>query len=189
MLLHSGTTFRIVKQWEDTVKIARPPRFHCTPLLLTDFLNDRQPKSVAISQNRRRDRGGCVGPRTNLWTDARPARDLQYRQVSWGQPLYRFLSTSDLPFSVADRSFLVANAQPGSCHIIYCSDGFCKMSGFSRAEVIGRPAVCEFLHGPLTSQLAVQTVKQAFNSYVEKHQQILYYRKDGECLYYYFFTV
>lgn len=82
--------------------------------------------------------------------------------------------------SFTDRSFLVANAQPGSCHIIYCSDGFCKMSGFSRAEVIGRPSVCEFLHGPLTSQLAVQSVKQAFNTYVEKHQQILYYRKDGK---------
>lgn len=82
--------------------------------------------------------------------------------------------------AVSDRSFLVANAQPGSCHIIYCSDGFCKMSGFSRAEVIGRPAVCEFLHGPLTSQLAVQTVKQAFTLYTEKHQQILYYRKDGK---------
>ena len=54
------------------------------------------------------------------------------------------------------------------------------MSGFSRAEVIGRPSVCEFLHGPLTSQLAVQSVKQAFNTYVEKHQQILYYRKDGK---------
>ncbi|KAK6639850.1 hypothetical protein RUM43_008125 [Polyplax serrata] len=70
--------------------------------------------------------------------------------------------------------------QPGSCHVIYCSDGFCKMSGFSRAEVIGRPSVCEFLHGPLTSQLAIQSVKQAFTTYVEKHQQILYYRKDGK---------
>lgn len=34
-----------------------------------------------------------------------------------------------------DRSFLVANNQPNSCHIIFCSDGFCKMTGFTRAEV------------------------------------------------------
>lgn len=35
----------------------------------------------------------------------------------------------------SDRSFLVANNQPNSCHIIFCSDGFCKMTGFTRAEV------------------------------------------------------
>lgn len=35
----------------------------------------------------------------------------------------------------ADRSFVVANNQPNSCHIIFCSDGFCKMTGFTRAEV------------------------------------------------------
>ncbi|KDR07360.1 Potassium voltage-gated channel subfamily H member 6, partial [Zootermopsis nevadensis] len=76
-------------------------------------------------------------------------------------------------------SFLVANAQHGLCHIIYCSDGFCRMSGFSRAEVMQRSAACEFLHGPLTSQQAVSVVKEALAVGVEKHFEILYYRKDG----------
>jgi len=85
--------------------------------------------------------------------------------------------------SVADRSFLVANAQQGLCHIIYCSDGFCRLTGFSRAEVMQRPAVCDFLHGPMTSPHAVAALRDALAAGVEKHFEILYYRKDGEyCL-------
>ncbi|KAL2749981.1 potassium voltage-gated channel subfamily H member 6-like [Vespula maculifrons] len=77
-----------------------------------------------------------------------------------------------------DRSFLVANAQQGLCHIIYCSDGFCRLTGFSRAEVMQRPAVCEFLHGPMTSPHAVAALRDALAAGVEKHFEILYYRKD-----------
>jgi len=75
---------------------------------------------------------------------------------------------------------VVANAQHGLCHIIYCSDGFCRMSGYSRAEVMQRPAVCELLHGPLTSQHAISVVKETLAVGAEKHFEILYYRKDGE---------
>lgn len=81
---------------------------------------------------------------------------------------------------VSDRSFIVANAQQSSCHIIYCSDGFCRLTGYSRAEVMQRSAVCDFLHGPMTSQSAVQVVRQALLAGIERHFEILYYRKDGK---------
>lgn len=87
--------------------------------------------------------------------------------------------TSQL-FLIADRSFVVANAQHGLCHIIYCSDGFCRLSGYSRAEVMQRSAACEFLYGPLTSQHAIAVVKEALAVGAEKHFEILYYRKDGK---------
>lgn len=41
-------------------------------------------------------------------------------------------------------------------------------------------AICKFLHGPLTSQHAVQVVKEALAAGVEKHFEILYYKKDGK---------
>lgn len=99
-----------------------------------------------------------------------------------------FVHTSKyiLVISFSDRSFVVANAQQHSCHVIYCSDGFCRLTGYSRAEVMQRSAVCDFLHGPLTSQSAVQVVKQALVAGVEKHFEILYYRKDGECWFVYY---
>ncbi|RZF47225.1 hypothetical protein LSTR_LSTR004934 [Laodelphax striatellus] len=54
----------------------------------------------------------------------------------------------------------------------------CRLSGFSRAEVMQRPATCDFLHGPLTSQQAVTVVRDALAAGIEKHFEILYYRKD-----------
>lgn len=83
-------------------------------------------------------------------------------------------------YFVPDRSFLVANAQSEIFHIIFCSDGFCKMTGFTRAEVMQRSSTTEFLHGPMTSQLAVSLIRDALGKGVEKHFEILYYRKNGE---------
>ncbi|KAK9721572.1 PAS domain [Popillia japonica] len=79
-----------------------------------------------------------------------------------------------------DRSFLVANSREGQCHIIYCSDGFCRLTGYSRAEVMQRPASCEFLCGPLTSQQSVAALRDALNDSLEKHAELLYYKKDGK---------
>lgn len=86
------------------------------------------------------------------------------------------------PFSLClpGRSFLVANAAADTHHIIFCSDGFCKMTGYTRAEVMQRSACTEFLHGPMTAQSAVAAVKEALIKGLEKHFEILYYRKTGE---------
>lgn len=43
-----------------------------------------------------------------------------------------------------------------------------------------RPAICEFLQGPMTSQHAVSVVKEALAAGIERHFEILYYRKDGK---------
>ncbi|XP_053599137.1 potassium voltage-gated channel subfamily H member 6 isoform X13 [Microplitis demolitor] len=94
-------------------------------------------------------------------------------------PRTTIIETIIRKFDTHDRSFLVANAQQGLCHIIYCSDGFCRLTGFSRAEVMQRPAVCDFLHGPMTSPHAIAALRDALIAGVEKHFEILYYRKDG----------
>lgn len=83
---------------------------------------------------------------------------------------------------VLDRSFVVANAQSDTHHIIFCSDGFCKMTGFTRAEVMQRSSCTEFLHGPMTSQQAVNSIREALAEGYEKHFEILYYRKNGNIL-------
>ena len=43
-----------------------------------------------------------------------------------------------------------------------------------------KSAVCEFLHGPITSQHAIAALRDALMAGVEEHFEILYYRKDGE---------
>lgn len=55
------------------------------------------------------------------------------------------------------------------------------MTGFTRAEVMQRPSTTEFLHGPMTSEQAVNLIKDALDKGFEKHFEILYYRKNGKC--------
>uniref|UniRef100_A0A1B0CAV0 PAS domain-containing protein n=1 Tax=Lutzomyia longipalpis TaxID=7200 RepID=A0A1B0CAV0_LUTLO len=93
-------------------------------------------------------------------------------------PKTTLIETIIRKFDTHNRSFLVANALPDSHHIIFCSDGFCKMTGYTRAEVMQRSASTDFLHGPMTSQLAVNLVREALIKGFEKHFEILYYRKN-----------
>lgn len=81
---------------------------------------------------------------------------------------------------VADRNFVIANAQVETGPIIFCNDGFCELTGYSRAEVMQKCCVCDFLHGPLTSTLAILQIKEALLGSEEKQVEILYYKKDGE---------
>ncbi|GFT40926.1 potassium voltage-gated channel subfamily H member 2 [Nephila pilipes] len=79
----------------------------------------------------------------------------------------------------SDRKFLVANAEVENYPIIFCNDGFCEMVGWSRAALMQRSCICDFLHGPLTSSVAVAQIKECLASCHEKQLEILYYRKDG----------
>uniref|UniRef100_A0A1Y1NGK5 PAS domain-containing protein n=1 Tax=Photinus pyralis TaxID=7054 RepID=A0A1Y1NGK5_PHOPY len=94
-------------------------------------------------------------------------------------PRTTLIETIIRKFDTDNRSFLVANSRSGQCHIIYCSDGFCRLTGYSRAEVMQKTASCEFLCGPLTSQQSLNALRIALAEGNEKHAEILYYRKDG----------
>jgi PAS domain-containing protein len=85
-----------------------------------------------------------------------------------------------IDFHVLDRSFVVANALADGGPIIYCNERFCQMVGFSRAEIMQKPAVTEFLHGPLTSADNINQVRDVLSSAEEKQIDILYYKKDGK---------
>lgn len=80
----------------------------------------------------------------------------------------------------ADRKFVIANARVENCAIIYCNDGFCEMTGFSRPDIMQKPCTCDFLHGDLTSKEAISQVSQAVLGSEERKVEITYYRKDGE---------
>ena len=64
--------------------------------------------------------------------------------------------------------------------IIYCNDGFCELTGYSRAELVQRHCSCDFLCGENTNEFAAREVKNALRGQDEKHVEILYYRKDGK---------
>jgi PAS domain S-box-containing protein len=80
---------------------------------------------------------------------------------------------------VTDRSYVLGNAQSPECAIIYCSDQFCRLTGYTRAEVMQKGAVCAFLHGPLTAPSAILQTQEAIQSEEEKHVEAVFYKKDG----------
>lgn len=83
-------------------------------------------------------------------------------------------------FIFSDRNFVIANAQVDNTPIIFCNDGFCNLSGYSRAEVMQKSCVCEFLQGPNTNRQMVVKLRESLNGNTEKLIQLLLYRKNGK---------
>jgi len=81
---------------------------------------------------------------------------------------------------IADRNFVLGNAQVADLPIIYCNDGFCELTGYSRAELVQKHCSCDFLCGEKTNEFSARQVKEALRGQEEKHVEILYYRKDGK---------
>ncbi|CAL1267190.1 unnamed protein product [Larinioides sclopetarius] len=94
-------------------------------------------------------------------------------------PQTTFVDSIIRKFEGLNRRFLLANAQVENFPIIYCNDGFCDLVGFSRAELMQKPATCDFLHGPLTSSQATAQIRESLTTCLEKQLEIIYYRKDG----------
>ncbi|CAL8390648.1 unnamed protein product [Gadus morhua 'NCC'] len=94
-------------------------------------------------------------------------------------PQNTFLGIIIRKFEGQNRKFVIANARVENCAIIYCNDGFCEMTGFSRPDVMQRPGTCPFLHGALTPPAAIGQVEQAMGGSEERKVEITYHRKDG----------
>ncbi|XP_053554356.1 potassium voltage-gated channel subfamily H member 7 [Bombina bombina] len=94
-------------------------------------------------------------------------------------PQNTFLGTIIRKFEGQNKKFIIANARVQNCAIIYCNDGFCEMTGFSRPDVMQRPCTCDFLHGPETKRHDIAQIAQALLGSEERRVVVTYYHKDG----------
>jgi len=62
--------------------------------------------------------------------------------------------------------------------IIYCNEGFLKLSGYTEEEVLGEN--CRFLQGEETKQESKNQLREAIQSKQQVSVEILNYRKDGD---------
>ncbi|KAM7394823.1 hypothetical protein PAMP_021603 [Pampus punctatissimus] len=77
-----------------------------------------------------------------------------------------------------DTNFVLGNAQIVDWPIVYSNDGFCKLSGYHRAEVMQKSSTCSFMYGELTDKEMTEKVRQTFESYEMNSFEILMYKKN-----------
>ena len=58
----------------------------------------------------------------------------------------------------SQQNFVLSDPSLPDNPIVYCSEGFCKITGYKRQEIIGRN--CRFLQGPGTDQNAVDIIRK-----------------------------
>ncbi|NWY70513.1 KCNH4 protein, partial [Erithacus rubecula] len=95
-------------------------------------------------------------------------------------PQNTFLDTIATRFDGTHSNFILANAQ-GRCGfpIVYCSDGFCDLTGFARTEVMQKNCSCRFLCGAETSEPTLQSIEKALESRQEYQTEVCFYKKGG----------
>lgn len=94
-----------------------------------------------------------------------------------------FLSLCLVPliFPHSDSNFVLGNAQVQSLYpIVYCSDGFCELTGFARGELMQKSCMCHFLYGSETSERLTSQMQIALDGRQEFKTEIVLYKKSGE---------
>ncbi|XP_056284003.1 potassium voltage-gated channel subfamily H member 5-like isoform X3 [Pseudoliparis swirei] len=85
----------------------------------------------------------------------------------------------------SETSFLLGNAQIVEWPVVYSNDGFCKLSGYHRAEVMHRSSSCNFMYGDLTDKKTIDDIKQTFNNYESHFVDVLLYTKNRTAIWLY----
>ncbi|XP_063789127.1 potassium voltage-gated channel subfamily H member 8-like isoform X3 [Pseudophryne corroboree] len=95
-------------------------------------------------------------------------------------PQNTFLDTIATRFDGTHSNFVLGNAQVLNLFpIVYCSDGFCDLTGFARAEVMQKSCACKFLYGQETSEQLKVQIQKALDEKREFKTEIILYRKSG----------
>ena len=85
------------------------------------------------------------------------------------------------PFAAAMRatrmSMIITDPRLPDNPIVFANDAFLRLSGYGRAEVLGRN--CRFLQGPLTDESAITKIREHISAQDDISIDILNYRKDG----------
>uniref|UniRef100_A0A3B3VAJ0 Voltage-gated delayed rectifier potassium channel KCNH4 n=1 Tax=Poecilia latipinna TaxID=48699 RepID=A0A3B3VAJ0_9TELE len=95
-------------------------------------------------------------------------------------PQNTFLDTIATRFDGTHSNFVLGNAQVQSVFpIVYCSDGFCELTGFARGELMQKSCMCHFLYGGETSDRITSQMQKALDERREFKTEIVLYKKSG----------
>ncbi|GJC96716.1 aureochrome1 [Colletotrichum higginsianum] len=90
----------------------------------------------------------------------------------------RALSSNRHTYQGLGDCFCLTNPGLADNPIVFASDGFVKVTGYTRSEII--PRNCRFLQGQHTDRVPVRRLKTAINERKESVELILNYKKNGD---------
>lgn len=95
-------------------------------------------------------------------------------------PQNTFLDTIATRFDGTHSNFVLGSAQvPALFPIVYCSDGFCELTGYPRAQIMQKGCACAFLYGPETKEDAIREIDDALENKTELKLELIFYKKNG----------
>ncbi|XP_055379901.1 potassium voltage-gated channel subfamily H member 8 isoform X2 [Condylostylus longicornis] len=94
-------------------------------------------------------------------------------------PQNTFLDTIATRFDGTHSNFVLGNAQANGNPIVYCSDGFVELTGYSRAQIMQKGCSCHFLYGPETKEEHKQQIEKSLINKLELKLEVIFYKKDG----------
>jgi len=98
------------------------------------------------------------------------------------EPDYRLIQA----LVTSQQNFVISDPSLADNPIVYCSDGFCKLSGYKRSEIIGRN--CRFLQGPGTDLAAVDLIRTGVAEGRDMSVCLLNYKANGKPFWNQFFV-
>ncbi|KAK6172039.1 hypothetical protein SNE40_018005 [Patella caerulea] len=90
-----------------------------------------------------------------------------------------FLDTIATRFDGIHSNFVLGNAQGNGGPIVYCSDGFCELTGHFRSQVMAKSCACKFLYGNDTEETEKEKIEEALENKKELKTEIMMYKKNG----------
>ncbi|XP_055839595.1 potassium voltage-gated channel subfamily H member 8 isoform X2 [Episyrphus balteatus] len=94
-------------------------------------------------------------------------------------PQNTFLDTIATRFDGTHSNFVLGNAQANANPIVYCSDGFVELTGYSRAQIMQKGCSCHFLYGPETKEEHKLQIEKSLSNKLELKLEVIFYKKDG----------
>jgi len=78
---------------------------------------------------------------------------------------------------VSQQNFTISDPSLPDNPIVYASEGFLQLTGYTREQVLGRN--CRFLQGPGTDRAAVDLIRKGIEAGTDTSVCLLNYRRDG----------
>ena len=113
-------------------------------------------------------------PAVRLWLDVVAA---QLAQHAVSSDLRRTLENRDRALTAAANGVVIADATVRGFPVVYVNPGFERMTGWSAAEILGRP--CSILQSEETDPTAIAELRAALAAGREAHVTVHNRRRDG----------